>query len=627
MKWTRQMVTRALLALLVMGVLGARAHAQQQQITLNDGQLRALMQPTLSTLQLTVASSGGSVSVALPNGQRLSLPLNLNELRIPMDDPFSDILATVAPIRLTGTPAAGYRDGRVQLTVRLTPVNAAAPAVRTRWAASAFFTPNPPDISVRNIEIAISFALAQAQNSVNATNVRVVVTGDWDLVGVLAPFSGSVRDQINRSVASQVAARFGPLLSSVVGQGVAQYLNARAQLRPVQLLSLRNEPAQVVFVVRALASNPAWARTDPGAARVNSNATATQNPVAPPLREPVINTDIVDEGTGTPREDVTALDWAGLWGDGLTAASSRVVLLITDVRTGLEISAAERAADGSGVYRNEFHAITTRGSLLQPEDRLRLQYVVMNNGGQRIHYTRDAYDGFASSDRLLHRLRTFSPETITEKIVPTEPVYEPAPDPKNVAPKNADDKAAAQEEERKQRAEADAKKNSAPAATDKNVDKKGGENTTQISATEGKIGDWLSNGLWKFRATKVEKIAHPYDAGRSGWGVTIEFTNTNAKKKTLSLFNTGAAGKPILADAGGEPMTLDEGDWQTGAYFKEVLPAQTRTWQIKYFYGLNEKPSAGPERLILEFDPKNGNLRDQGVKFNVADPSFRVFLK
>jgi hypothetical protein len=610
------------------GVLCLSAQAQLvQEVPLTSPDLQALMNPTLQGLQLTAASSGGSVSLAMPNGQRLSLPMNLGDVRITMPDPFSDIYANVAPIRLNGAPTVAYRDGRVHMLVRMRRAGA-NPTIRTRWVNDHWYTPNPPDVNVNNIEINFSFAFTQNGNAVGARDLRVVATGDWDLAGILSPFSGSVRDQINAGIAQQVGTRFGPMLNNVVSMGVNQYLNSRAELRPIQLVRLTNEPSRALFVLRKPAPQLVTSNTiNPG----------VLNAPTPSVRDATLATPTIAPGAlGAVWQNASLDDWVGLWGDGTTADDSRHVVMASSDGNALYMYAGEIAADGSGTYKQQWNGLRPNGATLRPDGVLTLQMTRVG-AVPIMRWNLAAQNQFAASSANLHRLNTLQPRVPRdEKAAPPEiPIPDlPIPDPKidtSATSPNDEKLRAIEDEKRKAEAEAAAKSNpkqpQKPKTNPDAIDKTGTDNTTQVSATEGHIGDWLSNGIWKFRVTKVESIKHQFDPGRSGWGVTIEFTNVNNKKKTLSLFNTGAAGKPILADVGGEPMTIDEGDWQTGAYFKDVLPAQTRTWQIKYFYGFNEKPSAGPERLILEFDPKNGNLRDQGVKFNVADPSFRVFLK
>ena len=601
----------SVLTTLALGVLGVASQAQpRQEIPLNDAQLQTMMNPTLQSLQITAASTGGSMTMRLPNGRTLSRMMNLGEITVPSPNPFPGVVCTVNPIRNDGAPVVHYVNGRVQLTMLLRPVNSGN-VIDTRWTRDSFWLPDAPGISVSRIDVTGSFNFAQSPTNLQlvvANDLQVQVRGDWRAAGLLSGASAAIQGRINTAVAANIRNMLINDLNMMVGLSTAQYLSTQARLTPVQLQSVRNEAARAVFVVRA---------PDPVLIGVTPNA-------------PILDSAVLARVQGTPRQNATIDDWIGMWGDGTTSENSRTIVMVSQVDDGLYLYAREVAANGAGIYRNQFENQRPRGSLLQPETLLRLQLVSLADGSPRIRYTREAYENFVAGNALLRRLRVPAsdnnlPRPDDEKLEPTDPVYEPAPDPKI---------AAVEEEDRKRKAEADALKNKQPDKQPQKqpdvpdaIDAKEKENTTQISSAEGNIGDWLSNGIWKLRVTKVEKIESQFDPGRIGWGVTIEFTNVNSKKKTLQLFNTGAAGKPILADAGGEPMSIDEGDWQTGAYFKDVLPAQTRKWQIKYFYAHNEKPSEGPERLVLEFDPKSGLLRDMGVKFNVADPSFRVFLK
>jgi len=181
-----------------------------------------------------------------------------------------------------------------------------------------------------------------------------------------------------------------------------------------------------------------------------------------------------------------------------------------------------------------------------------------------------------------------------------------------------------------------AAKNNLAAAPDPKSQKTLGKNrppvaggAQQVTATEGKTGQWLFNGIWRVCVLKVAAIRHPLEAERPGVGVLVEFRN--GSKKTLTLHRTGVEGKPVLMDSDGNAPTLDENDWQIGAYFKDLIPAQSVRHEIKFYYPAGATAeslqSALPEKLILLMDPKNGLLRDTGLKYSVKDPSFRIFLK
>jgi len=138
----------------------------------------------------------------------------------------------------------------------------------------------------------------------------------------------------------------------------------------------------------------------------------------------------------------------------------------------------------------------------------------------------------------------------------------------------------------------------------------GGAN--QQDGVEGKIGDWLYNGIWRFRVTNIAKQSDP-----SGWTVAVEIkngTNSNGyapagtgwQGVTLVLVDgtvvTARSDAPELRDS---PINQAAGNKET-LYFDTDSPSE-------------------PDRLILRFDPKG--VEGTPLKFSVGDPSFRVHLK
>jgi len=64
---------------------------------------------------------------------------------------------------------------------------------------------------------------------------------------------------------------------------------------------------------------------------------------------------------------------------------------------------------------------------------------------------------------------------------------------------------------------------------------------------EGRIGEWLSNGTWRVRVSKVEPTQNPFGRGQ-GYAVTVEFRNLTPN--TISLHGSGLDKVLLLDDAG-----------------------------------------------------------------------------
>ena len=146
----------------------------------------------------------------------------------------------------------------------------------------------------------------------------------------------------------------------------------------------------------------------------------------------------------------------------------------------------------------------------------------------------------------------------------------------------------------------------------------------QISAVEGKAGDWLFNGLWRLQSGSPSLIRKPYsgDPGTPGWGLEVEFRNGATKE--ISLAQTGV-GLPTLALSNGTVLKADEGDWQLIS-FRPLLPGATVKHQLKFYHPHGTPDSAVDKgvRLVVPIDPKFGLLRDTGLRYTVPNPSFRI---
>ena len=138
----------------------------------------------------------------------------------------------------------------------------------------------------------------------------------------------------------------------------------------------------------------------------------------------------------------------------------------------------------------------------------------------------------------------------------------------------------------------------------------GGAN--QQGGAEGKLGEWLFNGVWRFRVNSVTKQTDPpgwkadveirngttsngYAPGGTGWqGITLvlaDGTSINARSDAPELRDTG-----LNQGAGNQQAIVFESD-----------------------------STSEPDRIILRFDPKG--VEGTPLKFNTTEPSFRVHLK
>lgn len=150
--------------------------------------------------------------------------------------------------------------------------------------------------------------------------------------------------------------------------------------------------------------------------------------------------------------------------------------------------------------------------------------------------------------------------------------------------------------------------------------------TSQVQAVEGRTGEWLFNGIWRWKTGKVNLIHKPFSGnpGLPGWGVEVEIRNGSTRE--VSLFQTGVQ-LPTLALENGTVLKADEGDWQQVS-FRNLLPGASVTHQLKFYFPneTTEDKVRPCQRLVIPIDAKFGLLRDTGLRYTAPAPALRVNL-
>ncbi|MFN8609744.1 MAG: hypothetical protein U0931_19550 [Vulcanimicrobiota bacterium] len=146
----------------------------------------------------------------------------------------------------------------------------------------------------------------------------------------------------------------------------------------------------------------------------------------------------------------------------------------------------------------------------------------------------------------------------------------------------------------------------------------------QITAVEGRSGEWLFNGIWRLQAGRPALIRKPFsgEPGTPGWGIELEIRNGATKE--VSLQQTGVQ-LPTLALRHGTVLKADEGDWQQ-VCFRTLLPGATVKHQVKFYFphGTPDSAAEPGQRLVVPIDTNFGLLRDTGLRYSAPAPSFRV---
>jgi len=141
--------------------------------------------------------------------------------------------------------------------------------------------------------------------------------------------------------------------------------------------------------------------------------------------------------------------------------------------------------------------------------------------------------------------------------------------------------------------------------------------TNQQGAVAGKGGEWLHNGLWRFRVLSVTAADAAKDG--PGWLAKVEI-RSSGKLGGYSPAGTGWQGMSIVLDDGNsvgarsDAVELRDPPLALGASSTQTLYFETESKSM-------------PAKLILRFDPKGLLGAPPALRFTVPDPSFRVDLK
>ncbi len=142
----------------------------------------------------------------------------------------------------------------------------------------------------------------------------------------------------------------------------------------------------------------------------------------------------------------------------------------------------------------------------------------------------------------------------------------------------------------------------------------GGAN--QVAAVEGRLNEWLFNGIWRLRVLSVAP-----SADSSGWDVKVEVRN-GTKEDALSISGTGYDGLKLVFGDGKMLETSGAGDISSHSFPQGGAEIFTLNFPDENL------ASHKPEKLLLLIKPDADlvkYLRDRmKIGYTVPDPSFRV---
>ncbi|GIW32823.1 hypothetical protein [Meiothermus sp.] len=145
----------------------------------------------------------------------------------------------------------------------------------------------------------------------------------------------------------------------------------------------------------------------------------------------------------------------------------------------------------------------------------------------------------------------------------------------------------------------------------------------QRASLEGCLNEWLFNGIWRARATRVESFD---DGGLKGWA--IDFEVRNATNRTLEAWNAGFKDSSSLtlafADGSTQRMegnALARESYEAKIYNAAIPQGSGVTTKLKFTSNRTDAPT----KLLIEMDT-NSIKQKYNLAFSSPNPSLRFKL-
>lgn len=146
----------------------------------------------------------------------------------------------------------------------------------------------------------------------------------------------------------------------------------------------------------------------------------------------------------------------------------------------------------------------------------------------------------------------------------------------------------------------------------------GGAN--QIAATDGCINEWLFNGIWRMRVTKLD-----IDSNERRYTVTVEVRNGSNESFTLSQVGMSYGNALMLIFPDGDSVSTGPSDKFERT---QMIPGTGFIDVVAFGRPTNapeNQPLPAPQKFMLEVK-RSERSSYMKSNFTVPDPSFRVDL-
>lgn len=134
---------------------------------------------------------------------------------------------------------------------------------------------------------------------------------------------------------------------------------------------------------------------------------------------------------------------------------------------------------------------------------------------------------------------------------------------------------------------------------------------------EGRLGEWLSNGTWRVRVSKVEPATNPFFGKGKGYALTLEIRNLTTQ--TISFFQSGFD-KMILLDENDHKMTFAASSFSK--QYDSIARADGFTARVLFGDNHNSNAEVGEaDKLLIQFRSTGGKPELKGFRIFLREPS------
>jgi hypothetical protein len=151
--------------------------------------------------------------------------------------------------------------------------------------------------------------------------------------------------------------------------------------------------------------------------------------------------------------------------------------------------------------------------------------------------------------------------------------------------------------------------------------------SVEVQAHEGCMNQWLSNGLWRVRVTKLAPSTDSSTNQPNGWVVTQDWVNLTGRS---IIPNTTAMLDQQLAFPNGETVSSSNATVTTLNFqqlgYHEFAPGGTFTFTQRFWPGATYDTSIKPVKLLMMFDAKAEAKNSDLPQFHNGSSNIRVKL-